>query len=377
MASSPKLNPLLMDEILSRTEGLRIEIKRVSGRMVQKALETICAFSNTEGGILILGVEDPAKAKGAERLYGLSENLEAVAELKRKVRSHFQPAITEPDFTSFGIRNNKRLPDEIAIVRVIPGLRVHSILDDGTWLRVENTNREMNAAEITSLSYKRGVVSAETELVDVDLSLIDTESFKAFCQHRGLKRGSLEHRLETIGLAKRDQGKCRPTKAAVLLFAESPSDLLALSGGRAGVRVFHYSGIAVDRSEHPNLRKPPKNISAPVYDLIESATTYVWDEIAVGFEMASGFTAKHAYPMRVIKEAITNAVLHRDYRFQRDVNVRIFDDRIEVESPGEFPANITPSTIETAGSTPRNPSLVNHLREFPTPPMSMPARACP
>jgi len=109
-------------------------------------------------------------------------------------------------------------------------------------------------------------------------------------------------------------------------------------------------------------------MSVPVYELIESATSYVLDEIAEGFEMASGFTAKHAYPKRVIKEAITNAILHRDYRYQRDVNIKIFDDRIEVESPGEFPANITPSTIETAGSTPRNPSLVSHLREFPKPP---------
>jgi ATP-dependent DNA helicase RecG len=91
-------------------------------------------------------------------------------------------------------------------------------------------------------------------------------------------------------------------------------------------------------------------------------------EIAAGFEMASGFTAKHDYPKRVVKEAITNAVLHRDYRHPRDVNVRIFDDRIEVESPGEFPANITPATIETAQSTPRNPSLVTHIREFATPP---------
>ena len=152
---------------------------------------------------------------------------------------------------------------------------MHSILDDGTWLRVENTNREMNAAEITSLSYRRGVVSAETELVDVDLSLLNTESLKAYCQQRGLKRGSLEHRLETIGLAKRDAGKCRPTKAAVLLFANSPSDLLALSGSRAGVRFFHYSGTTIDRSEHPNLRKPPKNLSAPIYDLNEAATFYV------------------------------------------------------------------------------------------------------
>lgn len=364
---APKLSPLV-SQVLDQAEGVRFETKRVSGKMVSKALETICAFSNTEGGLLVLGVEDPTKAKGPARLYGLSENNEAVAELKRKVKTHFQPPIAEPTFSPFPVRNCRGSHDQIIIVRVAPGAKVHSILDDGTWLRVENTNREMNAAEITTLSYKRGIVSAETELVDVDLSLLNTESLKTYCEHRGIKRGSLEQRLETIGLAKRDKGKCRPTKAAVLLFADSPSDLLALSGGRAGVRVFHYAGTTIERSESPNLRKPPKNFTAPLYHLIERATVYVADEIAEGFRMASGFEATHAYPKRVIKEAITNAILHRDYRYPRDVNIRIFDDRIEFESPGDFAANITPSNIETAGSTPRNPSLVNHLREFPTPP---------
>ncbi|MGE5513022.1 MAG: RNA-binding domain-containing protein [Bacteroidota bacterium] len=353
---------------MSRAEGPRFETKRVSGKMVQRALETVCAFSNTEGGVLIVGVEDPTKAKGPDRLYGLSENLEAFAELRRKLKSHFQPPIGEPVVTTIPIRNRHGQHDKIAVLRVAPGTKVHTILDDGTWIRVDSTNREMSAAEITTLSYKRGVVSAETELVDVDLSLIDTASFKTYCEQRGIRHGTLEKRLETIGLAKRDHGKCRPTKAAILLFADSPSDLLALSGGRAGLRIFHYSGTSIDRSEHPNLRKPPKNMTAPVYDLIEHGTSFVLDEITQGFEMVSGFTAKHAYPKRVIKEAITNAILHRDYRYPTDVSIRIFDDRIEVESPGEFPANITPSTIETAQSTPRNPSLVNHLREFPAPP---------
>jgi ATP-dependent DNA helicase RecG len=96
---------------------------------------------------------------------------------------------------------------------------------------------------------------------------------------------------------------------------------------------------------------------------------YIGNEIAGGFKMASsGFRTTHVYPDRVIKEAITNAVLHRDYRYEQDVQVRIFDDRIEIESPGEFPGNIKPWTVENSGSTPRNPSLVNHLREFPEPP---------
>ena len=82
----------------------------------------------------------------------------------------------------------------------------------------------------------------------------------------------------------------------------------------------------------------------------------------------SGFKARYRFPERVIKEAITNAVVHRDYRLNRDIHVRIFDDRVEVESPGRLPGNLTPATIDKARSLPRNSLLARHLREFPNPP---------
>src|SRR5208337_1373707 len=334
--------PDIIHDLLDREEGTRFETKRVSGKMVGKALEAICAFSNTDGGLLVLGMEDPDKAKSIDRLYGVSENPVAVDELKRKTVTHFLPPIVAPEVFRFATANRVGKKDEIVVFQISPGKKVHSILDDGTWTRAEKQNREMTAAEISELSYKRGVLSAESQTVDIDISLLNTDVFSQYCLERGLTRGTLEQKLETIGLAKRERGKCRPTKAAVLLFANSPSDLLALSGSRAGVRVFHYSGVTIDPSENPNLRKRPKSLTGPIYELIEMATNYVMDEITVGFEMASGFVAKHRYPKRVIKEAITNAVIYRDYRFPTDVNIRIFNDRIEVESPGDFPANITP-----------------------------------
>ena len=95
----------------------------------------------------------------------------------------------------------------------------------------------------------------------------------------------------------------------------------------------------------------------------------VLNEIAQGVTLSgSGFRAKHAYPERVVKEAIVNAILHRDYRLNRDIFVRVFDDRIEVESPGVFPGNITPASIGRTGSKARNPLLAQNLREFPVPP---------
>ena len=69
-----------------------------------------------------------------------------------------------------------------------------------------------------------------------------------------------------------------------------------------------------------------------------------------------------------MKEAIVNAVIHRDYRLNRDILIRIFDDRLEVDSPGVFPGAITPANIAKAGSKARNPLIAKTLRDFPLPP---------
>ena len=93
------------------------------------------------------------------------------------------------------------------------------------------------------------------------------------------------------------------------------------------------------------------------------------DELADGVRLAAGgFEARHAYPMRVVKEAIVNAVIHRDYRLNRDIFVRLFDNRIEVESPGGLPGAITAANIAMSGSRARNPLIARALFDFPVRP---------
>ena len=364
-----KPNVAAIKKLLDQPESLKFETKRVSGKMVGKALETICAFANTSGGILVLGVEDAKKTKGNTRLCGISENPEAVAELERKLSTHFLPPIEGIESFDWSVRNRERRADTIKLLKVVASKHVHSILDNGTWRRIGPSNRQMNASEIAELSFARGARSIEGKPVDVDLDLLNTDAFSSYCAERGIRRGSIGERLLKIGLASRSDRKTKPTLAAVVLFAESPSDLLASQGHRSGIRIFHYAGSTIERGVNPNLRKKPITIGGPAALLIEQTTDRVLEEIASGFQMAkSGFTTVHTYPDRVIKEAITNAVLHRDYRYVRDAQIRIFDDRIEIESPGVFPANITPLNIHQAGSSPRNPSLVSHIREFPEPP---------
>jgi ATP-dependent DNA helicase RecG len=81
-----------------------------------------------------------------------------------------------------------------------------------------------------------------------------------------------------------------------------------------------------------------------------------------------GFEVVHRYPVRVLREAVTNAVIHRDYRIASDIQVRVFIDRVEIESPGLLPGPVSQSNVWKIGSFNRNPLIVNALREFPDPP---------
>ena len=359
-------NEGLIKRLCEMDESINIEFKRASGKMVHKALEAIVAFANTEGGFLILGMEDSKKAKGTHRLYGIQENPEAVDELHEQVAHRVTPSIEGITWRSLPCTLRDGTTGELTVVAVQKSAKVHSIVTDGTWKRLEKGNREMTAGEINELCFARGVISAEGELVDLPFELLDTDVWKIYCDTRKLSSGGIKDRMFRIGLAKKKGKEILPTKAAILLFADDPSGILA---GKATIRIFHYSGLKIEHGPVPNLLKTPKTITGPLVRQISDAYEYVLNEIATGLTLASsGFETAHRYPTRVIKEALTNAVIHRDYHINRDIHVRIFDNRIEVESPGLFPAHITAATIQQARSFSRNPLIVNNLREFPAPP---------
>jgi ATP-dependent DNA helicase RecG len=359
----------LIETLVTMRESPRFECKRVSGKMVGKALESLCAFANTNGGTLALGVEDTGKATGTNRLHGLAENPEAVDELRRKTLTHLLPMVEGLRWRRVACLLRDGTAGHVLLVTVPQSPKVHSILDDGTWTRLDASNREMSAGEITELSYRRGVISAESEPVAVPFELLETDVWRRFAANRGFLTGDLADRLFRIGLAKPVAGARQPVRAAVLLFADEPGGLLAAQQTRADVRVFHYRGSRIEPGAVPNLIKAPKTISGPLPLQIAQTSAYVLDELAAGLTLAaSGFRTVHRYPERVIKEAITNAVIHRDYRLNRDIHIRILDNRIEIESPGLFPGTITPANVNRAGSFARNPLIARNLREFPEPP---------
>ena len=363
--------------LLQSPESKTLDFKRLGGGKVAKMLETICAFANTDGGLLVVGIADPKEVKPGDkpqlRLWGLQENPEAFDELQRKCRTHFNPPIGTLSFYRLACTLHDDRAGHVALVRVGKSERVHSVVDGGTWSRGDASNRQLGANEITDLSYQRGERSAESETVAVPLGLLETATWHSFVSSRGMRPGSMAERLQRIGLADVVKGaagnEVQPRRAAVLLFAEEPGSLLAAFGTRADIRLMVYAGKEVGTGATPNLRKQPKTIRGPLIEQIDAAVRAVLDELAQGLTLASsGFKTRHKYPERVVKEAIVNAVIHRDYRLNRDIVIRVFDDRITVESPGALPGTITPANIERARSKARNPLVAQNLREFSVPP---------
>jgi ATP-dependent DNA helicase RecG len=364
-ATPPPKQDEFVARLLERVESFTFECKRVG--KVDKLLESVVAFANSEGGVIALGVEDPDRAQGTARLYGVQDHPANWDEIQRKLRSR----ITFPDqlqwsHREYGCTLRDGSHGSIILLRISKSSRVHSIVDDGTFVRLTKGNQEITATEINELCHARGVVSAETRLEEIDFELLDTQHWKAYASQRKLTR-PIADAMYHLGLAKYDVDRIlRPTKAAVLLFAEEPSGLLA---SKAAVRIFHYRGSQIASDPNTNLVRPPMTIGGPLVRQIIDSRQAVIRELAGGVQFGPlGFEIVQRYPVRVIAEAITNAVIHRDYRLRSDVVVRIFSDRIEVESPGLLTGPVTPGNINRIGPHSRNPLLIQHLREFPNPP---------
>ena len=358
----------LVEELLRPgvTEGPQLDFKRV-GRN-ETALETVCAFANTEGGVLVLGVEDPKKAAGRDRVYGVQENPEAVDDLRRLILSRLQPPLSPaPTLQDVPCTLRDGTAGSIVLVHVPKSERIHAVVDKAPFVRLPKSNRRLwSTEEIAALSLRRGATPFDAQVVNVPVELLETAAWRQYATQRRLTRPIAEALLHT-GLAQRDErGKIEPTRAAVLLFAEEPNGLLA---SKCTVRLFHYKGTAPERTPSTNLLRPPRTIGGPLIEQIRGALRACLDELASGVQVSSlGFEVVQRYPVRVLQEAITNAVLHRAYHLNADIHIRLFADRVEVESPGTFPRDVTLANLRRVGSKPRNPLLVDHLREFPDPP---------
>lgn len=154
-----------------------------------------------------------------------------------------------------------------------------------------------------------------------------------------------------------------PTVAGVLLFADEPQAILPK---RSAIKISRYRSVA-ETGHRDQLEGEPLTIEGPIVKQIDEAVTTVKGLVeATHVQEAAGLVSV-SYPTETLHEIITNAVLHRDYSIATDVQVRVFDNRIEVDSPGRLPGHITVENILDEQFA-RNGKLVRIANKFPDAP---------
>lgn len=339
--------------ILSMREGHFVDLKSIDIGPA-KLTKTIAAFANADGGELYIGIDENKETLA--RTWRGFVNPEAANGHLQPFEAIF-PLSADFDYTFLECPGEEGVVLQVQ-VRKTPGIKKAS--DGRVYLRRGAQSLPVVDAEaLKRLDYEKGLSSFETELINVDQALI-TNSVPV-----------IEFMLNVVPTAEpatwlakqqllRDH---RPTVAGVILFAEEPQ---ALIPKHCGIKVYRYTTKEIEGTRD-TLAFDPITIEGYAYSQIHEAVArtaaIVEDTKKLGVEGLEDVQ----YPHETLHEIITNAVLHRDYSIADDIHIRVFDNRIEIESPGRLPAHVTVDNILYERFA-RNGNIVRLINKFPDPP---------
>lgn len=341
-------------ELLRISESHFIELKSVQVTP-SKLTKTISAFANTSGGELYVGISEYEGTDGIERCWQGFSNQESA-------NAHFQVLeALDPLGNGYSAEfiSAEGAAGLVLHLTVFKTQRIVLASDGKAYIRRNAQSLPIiGDIALDRLKYDKGVRSFEDELLDVDPQEV--------CNSVAI----LDFVLQSVPTVEPSEWLVkqrilldgRPSVACVLLYSDDPQSALPK---RSGIKVLRYQTKA--EAERDFLAFDPLTIEGSLYNLIYSAVDKV-KTIIEGIEKTGpAGLQKISYPEEALHELLTNAVLHRDYAVAADVQVRIFDNRVEIESPGRLPGHVTVENISKTQFA-RNPKLVRLINKFPDPP---------
>lgn len=338
-----------LQKLLSRKEGHFLDFK---SREIApgKLTKSLSAFCNADGGDLYLGISEKDKQF---TWTGFGDMEDANAHLQAfELVSPFGEDITGEFLTVSGRSGY------VLHVNARKSRFMRTASDGIIYRRVGAQSLPVTSDDaLTALRRQKGLESFEDETLSIPLSDV-TNSLPI-----------LEYLMEVVPTAEPEiylRGQYlihgdRPTVAATLLFAENPQGALPK---RCGIKIYRYTS---DEMSRERLVQDPITIEGHLYSQVYTAVASTVELISKAAVLDEDGLRTVKYPDEALHEIITNAVLHRDYSVTDDIHVRIYETRVEVESPGRLPGHITPANILDERLS-RNPNLVRHLNRFPNPP---------
>lgn len=320
-----------------------------------KLSNTVSAFANADGGELFIGLEEP----GAPLLPFIWEGFTQPEDANGHIQLFEELFPLGHDYT-YDFLEHSGSPGYVLKILVKKTRGVVFPRDAIARIRRSAQNLRCDTEEkLTLLKRAKGIVSYETEIVPTDLARITNSETAVRFILDVVPSSEPEPWFRKNDLIRENQ----PTVAAIVLFDDLPQAVLPK---HTGIKIYRYQ-TGDEEGARETLAGEPVSIEGCAYDLIKDAvhtTQQIIGELKIlgprGFQPAN-------YPPETLHETITNAVLHRDYAIADDVHIRIFDDRVEVESPGRLPAHITPDNILKERYS-RNGNIVRVINKFPNAP---------
>ncbi|WP_033736536.1 ATP-binding protein [Pseudomonas fulva] len=319
-----------------------------------KLSETVSAFANASGGDIYIGIAEN-KANRTKEWNGFSEPEEANDIPQVLLQAH--PFGNHLIFEYLECDGYDGLILHITIKKVKELVKSSS---GDIYIRVNAGKQKIDSPDsLRRLEMDKGIITFENEWVEVSPQRIENSlSILSFLLNI-IPSGEPKIYLENQELIKPGHAKV----CGVLLFCDEPAIYLPK---RSSIKIMRYK-TKEDDIGREFLDGNPLTIEGDAYNLIFGAVKKT-KEILEGIQkLGDGGLETIKYPDETLHEIITNAVLHRDYSIVADVQIRIFDNRVEVESPGKLPGHVTVRNILHTQSA-RNPSLVRLINKFPDPP---------
>lgn len=344
---------MLLEEI-KNGENKEIEYKRELPEHSDKYMKSIVAFANSYGGKLIIGVEDDTR-----EIIGVDEEkaFQIMDSIANAISDSCEPAII-PDITLQTVEDKKLIVVEIAASTQRPYYIKSLGKEKGVYIRVAGTTRRADDTRLKELMFEGanksfdqaiclGFDITEKDINDLCDSLYDTAVNNCYSEEakHEIKKPTKNNLLSWGIIAEKD-GKTYPTNSFALLTGNEiiPTKI------QCGVFKGDNRAIFVDRRE----------FTGPIQNQIEEAYRYVLSKINLGAEI-EGLYRQDMYemPMGSIREIIANAITHRSYLEPGNVQVALYDNRLEVTSPGMLLNGVTIEKIKEGYSKVRNRAIAN------------------
>lgn len=332
----------------------RPEKKRSLKYVAKDIAICLAEFANADGGTLLIGVENNGLPGGSPYTAEDIEQIKLMAadSWKKSVPYQFEKIIYDDK--------------PILVFEVDPQLDIYTLTDGRTPYRNNDQTMWLSIDEVqalrktkTSTLIERSIIPSIT-MIDLDQSLITRFRIAIGAE----KELSDEEVLRQYDLAVKDVTGIKLTLAACLLFGKPP---MVRFHERCGVNFRRFEGIAALSGTRRN-EIHDETIEAPIPLLIEKTFALLKGQVKISVKLRDlFFEERPEYPTFAWQEAIINAIAHRNYSFRGNgIEIWMFDDRMEVKSPGLPPEPVTVEDLQLRKEihASRNPRIMRVLKAF-------------